>query len=201
MGQSTDELRRDIETTRDNLGETLDAIGDRVSPGRMIERRKNRVVGALQDIRDRVMGSASELQSTVTDSTAGAVDTLKSAPETVRGQTEGSPLVAGGVAFGVGVLLASVFPASEKEKQAADRLMDKVEPVKDELAQTGREIADHLKEPAREAMEQVKDTATEGTRSVTDTAKEAVGASQVTAREAADAVRTEVSGDPVDRPI
>ena len=41
MGQSADELRHDIEATRGQLGETLDAIGDRVSPGRMIERRKN----------------------------------------------------------------------------------------------------------------------------------------------------------------
>jgi hypothetical protein len=43
MGQSAEELRRDIERTREGLGETLDAIGDRVSPGRIMERKKNRV--------------------------------------------------------------------------------------------------------------------------------------------------------------
>lgn len=200
MGQSADELRHDIEATRGQLGETLDAIGDRVSPGRMIERRKNRVVGGLQDIRDRVMGSASEVQSTVTEGTAGAVDTLKGAPEALRGQTQGNPLAAGAIAFGVGVLLASVFPASEREKQAADQLMDKVEPLKEELTQTGREMAEHLKEPALEAVEHVKDTATEGKQAVTDTAKEAVDTAQETAREAADTVRAEASGDQVDRP-
>jgi hypothetical protein len=33
MGQSPEELRRDIERTREDLGGHLDAIGDRVSPG------------------------------------------------------------------------------------------------------------------------------------------------------------------------
>ena len=146
------------------------------------------------------MGSASEVQSTVTEGTAGAVDTLKGAPEAFRGQTQGNPLAAGAVAFGVGVLLASVFPASEREKQAADQLMDKVEPLKEELTQTGREMAEHLKEPALEAVEHVKDTATEGKQAVTDTAKEAVDTAEETAREAADTVRAEASGDQVDRP-
>jgi ElaB/YqjD/DUF883 family membrane-anchored ribosome-binding protein len=200
MGQSADELRQDIEVTRGELGETLDAIGDRVSPGRMIERRKNRVFEGLRDIRDRVMGSASDVQSTVSEGTAGAVDTLRGAPEVLRGQTQGNPLAAGAIAFGIGVLAASVFPASEREKQAADQLMDKVEPLKDELTQTGQDIAEHMKEPALEAMEHVKETATEGKQAVTDTAKEAVGTAQETAREAADAVRTEASGDQVDRP-
>ena len=44
MGQSAEELRYEIADTRAELGQTLDAIGDRVSPGRMIERRKNRFV-------------------------------------------------------------------------------------------------------------------------------------------------------------
>jgi len=53
MGQNADELRRNIETTRENLGETVEAIGDRVSPGRMIERRKNRV---MTNFRNNVNG-------------------------------------------------------------------------------------------------------------------------------------------------
>ena len=36
MGTSAEELRRDIAQTREDLGETIDAIGDRVSPGRVM---------------------------------------------------------------------------------------------------------------------------------------------------------------------
>ena len=46
MGQGPEELRHDIERRRDDLGETIDAIGDRVSPGRIIERRRNRIAAA-----------------------------------------------------------------------------------------------------------------------------------------------------------
>jgi hypothetical protein len=53
MGQSPEELKQDIESTRADLGETLDAIGDRVSPGRVIERRKNRTRQRLTGLRDR----------------------------------------------------------------------------------------------------------------------------------------------------
>ena len=48
MGETTEELRQQIEQTRNGLGDTLDAIGDRVSPGRMVERSKNRMTGGVR---------------------------------------------------------------------------------------------------------------------------------------------------------
>ena len=49
MGKSPEELRSDIARTRDNLSGTLDAIEDRVVPGRIVERRKDTVsVAAVQ---------------------------------------------------------------------------------------------------------------------------------------------------------
>lgn len=206
MGQSAEQLRREIEYTRGDLGETLDAIGDRLSPARMMERRKNRMRSGLQTVRERVMGTVSDTGSAVSGAVAdtaggvaeaagGAVSTLKETPDTVRLQTQGNPLAAGAIAMGFGVLLASVFPATEKERRAADQLMDKAEPLKDELMEAGREMAEHLKEPARDAVQQVKDTATEGRQSVTDTAKEAVGTTSETAREGAQQLRNEAAGD------
>jgi hypothetical protein len=202
VGTSAEELRRDIETTRSDLGETLDAIGDRVSPGRMMERRKNRVVSSVQSVRDRVMGTAADTGQAVGDAAGGAVETLKGTPDTVRHQTQGNPLAAGAIAFGFGVLLASVFPATQKEKQAADQLIDKAEPLKQELKQTGQEVAEHMKEPAREAVESVKETATQGAQAVGDTARSATVTTTQAARDAADTVRAEAVGESEDpRPI
>ena len=205
MGQSAEQLRREIEYTRGDLGETLDAIGDRLSPGRMMERRKNRMRSGLQTVRERVMGTVSDTGSCrgavadtaggVADAAGGAVSTLKETPDTVRQQTQGNPLAAGAIAMGVGVLLATVFPATEKERRAADQLMDKAEPLKDELMETGREMAEHLKEPAREAVEQVKEAASEGTQAVTDTARQATDTTSHDARQAMDSVREEATGN------
>ena len=43
MGQAADELRQDIERTREDMAETLDAIGNRVSPRLQAERQMDRL--------------------------------------------------------------------------------------------------------------------------------------------------------------
>lgn len=193
MGQSAEQLRREIEDTRGDLGETLDAIGDRLSPGRMMERRKNRVVNSWHNVRERVMGSASDVGSNLGDAAGGAVDTIKETPDAVRRQAQGNPLAAGAIAAGVGVLLASIFPASEPEQRAAGQLLDKAEPLKDELRQTGQDIAEHVKQPARDAVQQLKQTAAHSTQTVAETVKDTADTISQTAHDSADNIRTETS--------
>jgi hypothetical protein len=43
VGQAADELRNDIERTREDMAETLDAIGDRVSPRLQAQRQADRL--------------------------------------------------------------------------------------------------------------------------------------------------------------
>ena len=43
MGQAADELREDIERTREDMASTLDAIGDRISPRLQAERQMDRL--------------------------------------------------------------------------------------------------------------------------------------------------------------
>jgi hypothetical protein len=43
VGQAADELREDIERTRQDLASTLDVIGDRVSPRLQAERQMDRL--------------------------------------------------------------------------------------------------------------------------------------------------------------
>ncbi|MCU1497065.1 MAG: hypothetical protein JWM47_1018, partial [Acidimicrobiales bacterium] len=57
MAERTEELRREIEYTREHMGSTLDAIGDRVSPGRVVERRWNRVRQSTSRLGQTVMGT------------------------------------------------------------------------------------------------------------------------------------------------
>lgn len=202
MGESTTGLTNDIQRTRTDLSETLDAIGDRVSPGRMVERRKNRMASGMRAMRDRVMGAVEDVGFTASETghaatnragemAEGAVEKVKSMPDTVRQQSEGNPLMAGAIAFGAGFLLASAFPASRTERRAASQLMEKAEPIKQELTQAAGELAQDMREPAREAMERVKEAATEGVQTVAGTAKEAVHETTEDAREAADRVRGE----------
>ena len=171
MGETTtDDVRREIEATRNELGGTIDAIGDRVIPGRVIERGKNQVSQGARSVVDRVMGKAHDAR----DAVSGAGESVTGAPGAVLSQTQGAPLVAGVVAFAAGFLVAAAFPPSQSEKDVvSDKLADKVEPIKAELKQTGQEVAEHLKEPATDAVQSVKAAATDAAQQVAGTAKDA----------------------------
>jgi len=176
MGQEPAELRADIERRRDDLGETIDAIGDRVSPGRIIERRRNRMADGVRSVRDRVMGSVSDGSSKVGDAAGSMREHIS--PDALKGQTAGSPLGAGLVAAGIGFLVAVAIPASEPEIDAAQRAQQHLEPAKDALMEAGRNVAGDLKESAGEAAQQVKEHASEAAGTVGDKAKEQAAATK-----------------------
>jgi gas vesicle protein len=182
MGQAAEErLSADIAGTRQELGRDLDALGDRVSPSQMMHRRKEATRSRMRSMRDKVMGTAHDTRhgvssagSSVGDTASGAADSVSStaqgAVDTVERQTEGNPLAAGLIAFGAGWLVSSLLPASEKEAQAAQRMVEQAkehgQPVMEEAKSVGQEMGQNLKESAQQAAEEVKGTAQESTQNV-----------------------------------
>ena len=61
MSTDPDQIRREIEATRNSLSSDVDALAYKVSPGRIVDDRKQRARNALQNVRDKVMGTASDL--------------------------------------------------------------------------------------------------------------------------------------------
>ncbi len=182
MGQDTDELKRDIERTRKELGGTLDAIGDRVSPGRIMERRKNSIRNSISTARERVMGtghegtdsttvSSHDTGSAVHDAAGSAVDSVRHAPESLKVRTEGSPITAGALAFGVGFLAAAAFPSSRKEREMGPAVLERLEPLKQELAGAASTIAEDMRQPVHEAASGLAARARTSVDEITDTAK------------------------------
>src|SRR5688500_12855407 len=161
-----DEIRNDIERTRRELGQDVDALADKVNPAKAMERQTDKVRRAATRMKDRVMGTASD----VVDSTQDAV---ADAPRKVASATQGNPIAVGLIAFGVGLLAASLIPASRAEQQAAEKVKDAAAPLVDEAKDVAMESADHLREPAKEAAEAVKDRAKEGVETVKDEGQDA----------------------------
>lgn len=197
MDQEPDQLKHQIAQTRADMTNTIDAIGDHVSPGRIAERRKNQLVASISSARDRVMGTASSTSSSASGAAGNAVDAAKGLPDTVTRQTQGSPLGAGLVAFGLGFVAAAVFPASSKEKQLTGQLMESAQPLADELADQGKDIVDHLKQPAQEAVEEVKAAAGDATQEVRASATGAVEATKQQVRPGDPPPSGGVTGDPL----
>jgi ElaB/YqjD/DUF883 family membrane-anchored ribosome-binding protein len=194
MGQRAEELRVEIAETRNDLGDTMDAIGDRLSPGRIAERRKNQVTGGIRSLRDRVMGSAEHGAHSLSETAHSATDAVKDTPELVRERTGGSPMAAGALAFGVGFLVAATLPQPRREKEAGARLLETAQPVTQQLTEGGREVVEHVKEEAGQAAQELKQTAAESARSVAEAAQQAAETTKQQASESAQAAKEQVSG-------
>ena len=174
MGEDTEGLKRDIEETRGELSRDVDALAEKVSPSRIVDRGLERTKGRLTNIKDRVMGSAEGTAGTVRGGVSSASDTLtdsaSGAADTVREKTQGNPLAAGIIAFGAGWLISSLIPASEKEAQVAGKAVDAAkeygQPLAKEAADVGSQIGQDLKDRAQAAAESVKSTAADAASTV-----------------------------------
>ena len=91
---------------------------------------------------------------------------ISHAPDQVKAKTQGNPLAAGLIAFGAGMLLSSLIPPSQKEREAADQLKTAAQPLATQVTDAAKDMVQDLKEPAQEAMENVKATATDAAQNV-----------------------------------
>jgi len=180
MGQTADDLRSDIEQRRENMSGTVDAIEDRVVPRRIIDRRKKAARGWLGSTRERVMGSTRQIGGRVSETTgsmtSGAqhmAEEITDAPAQVMEQTRGAPLVAGGVAFGIGALLALVLPESEPEHRMAEKMAPQLAAATDAAKQAGTQTLETAKSSAQEAVGELKDVAKDHAQDVAGQAKTA----------------------------
>ena len=183
MGQRTEELTHDIEQTRGSLARDLDELQDKVSPSAIMERRKEAVRGRVGSLKDKVMGTAQSARDSVSDSASGAAGSVRGTVDDVKGgaqdavgraqdTVEGSPLAAGLVAFGAGLVIAGLLPASEKEARLATQVVDaakeQAQPLVDEARSAGQDLAENLKGQASEAVDQVRSTAQDAAGTVKD---------------------------------
>jgi len=201
MTKDPDQIREEIRVTRGDLSSNVNALADSVKPGNVAKRQAGKVRVAAASTRDRIMGSAPDLgsakdtagstigdaASSVSDAASSAGDAVAASPELVRAKTQGNPLAAGLIAFGAGLLVASLIPTTEREQQAAAKVKDNIEPLKDEVTAAARHAADNLREPAQEAVASVKQTATDA---VQNTKQEGTSAAAGVKSDAQDAAGT-----------
>jgi hypothetical protein len=135
------------------------------------------VQGAASSAAGSVQSAASSAAGTVQDAASSAATAVQQAPDTIVRQTQGNPLAAGLIAFGVGWLVSSILPASEKEKQLAQQAETAIRENKDALLepakQAAQEVGEQLKPAAQQAAESVKATAQDAVTTVTEEGKSA----------------------------
>ncbi len=189
MSNDPEQIRRDIERTRTELSENVNALGDKVNPGSIAKRQVGRVRGAATSVKDAVMGGASDAADTGQQVATTMGDAVSNAPNAVARKAQGSPIAAGLIAFGAGLLVSSMLPASRAEKQAAQAVKETAQSLVDDLADTAKEMAGNLQEPAQQALEEVKATATDATDTVREEAASAAADVQDKAAESKDTLQ------------
>ncbi len=193
MSDNPEVLRANIEQTRAALSANVDALADKVSPSHIVDRQtekvKESVRGAVTGFKDRVMGAADQVSGTAHSAAFGVGGSLSdtgeaigAAPHRVAAKAQGNPLAAGLIAFGAGMLVASLLPASQKEREAAEAIKEAAAPLTSHLAEAAKDVAQGLQEPAQEAVERVKSTVSDAAGNIKDESQSAV--SDVTDRAA-----------------
>jgi len=167
------------------MGQTLDAIGDRLSPERVLERRRAAVGVRLRRMRFAVMGSpdyeepgvagrvtdaAQNVASSASDAAQGAIERVQHAPEAAAEQVRGNPLAAGLIAFGIGALVATAFPKTETEQRLVASAQPQIDAAKSELRQAGQDLGAQTKERAQSAAQELQSSVKEAASNVSDQA-------------------------------
>lgn len=197
MGEDTEGLKREIDDTRGELSRDVDALTEKVSPTRVLDRGVHRAKNRLSRTRDRIMGSAQDASSaaggkvasagqsvaeTASSAAEGVAGAAGGAADTVRQKAQGNPMAAGLIAFGTGWLVSSVLPASTKEAELADRAVESAkehgQPIAREAASIGADVGDQLKRRAGEAAESVKSTAADAASTVTEEGRSSLSSAE-----------------------
>jgi hypothetical protein len=174
-----DQIEDQITRTRTQLSSDVDRLSEKVSPSKVVGRRVDAMRSGMSSVRDRVMGSGESdgavaiATSSLSAKASDLSDAASSAPAAMRNQTQGNPLAAGLIAFGVGWLLSSLAPASRAEQQLSASAESKARDMAEPLKQSAQEMASSMKEPLQQAAEEVKSTAADAAQDTADQAKSA----------------------------
>jgi gas vesicle protein len=212
-----DEIRADIERTRATLSNDVDDLAESVKPKSVAQRQVDKVKDAAGSLKDRVMGSddddyssstvgdrasaakdavadrAYAARDTVSEKASDAADAVREAPTTLKRKAQGNPLAAGVIAFGLGMLVSSLIPSSEKERRAVSQLQDNLEPVKQKATEVAQDVGESLKPAAQEAAQSVKGTAQEGVENVKQEGQSAAQDVKGQARDSKDTMQQQSS--------
>lgn len=166
MSDSPETIRADIDRTREEFGQDVDALADKVSPSKAVHRQTDRIKNALGSVRDRVMGAADDAHDSLSQTGTSLSDSVSDAKDQVVSKTQGNPLAVGLIAFGAGLLAASLIPASSKEKDVASTVKEKAQPLVEEAQDVAKQIGEDLQGPAQDAAAAVNDAATDAVDTV-----------------------------------
>jgi len=150
MGQDPSQIREEIEQTRSEMGDTVDALAHKTDV-------KSRVKETFTDKKERLRNQMMGTSSRISDATPEAQQVKEGARQAV-GVAEENPigLALGGIAAGflAGMLLPSTRVEDEKVGPIADQMKEKATEAGQEAVERGKEVAGQVAEQATETAKE-----------------------------------------------
>ena len=175
MGQDPDAIRQDIEQTRTEMSETVEAVGYKAD---VPSRAKEKVSETVDNMRSKVSGTATRAKEAVTGTASQASDSVSGVTSRVsdatpdRGEVRQQARRAAGMAkenplgltigaAAIGFLAGLAVPSTRVEDERLGPVADQ---VKDKAKETGQEAFDRGKQVAQDVASTAAETAKEETR-------------------------------------
>jgi gas vesicle protein len=151
VGQEPDRIRAEIEQTRAEMSETVDALGYKAD---VKTRAKEKIVG----VKDKVAGG--------TPDSGDVKQRARRASSVAQENPLGLAIGAVAVGFVAGMLIPSMRVEDEKLGEASDSVIEKVK-------ETGQEALEHGKQVAQDAAQTAKESGQEHAQQVKESAQDA----------------------------
>ena len=165
MGEDPDRIRREIEATRNEMGETVDALTYKAD---VKSRAKESLMGTKDSIKSKVVGAGDRVGDAAPDG-----EQVKDNARRAAGVAQENPLglVVGSIAAGfiVGLLVPSSRVEDRKLGPVADDVKEKVRETGQEALERGQQVA---QEAAQSAQQTVQEKGREHGEQLADNARE-----------------------------
>jgi ElaB/YqjD/DUF883 family membrane-anchored ribosome-binding protein len=148
VGKDPSEIREEIELTRGEMGETVEALAYKAD---VKTRAKENIAGKRDRLKEKVTGTGSRVSEATPDA-----EEVKQRAKRAAGIAQENPL---GLALGsvaVGFIAGMLVPSTRVEDEKIGPMADQ---VKERAKDTGQEALERGKEVAQDAAQSAKETA------------------------------------------
>jgi gas vesicle protein len=143
MGKEPSEIREEIEQTRTDMGDTVEALGYKAD---VKTRAKDNIADKRDRLKERITGTAPDS------------DEVKQGAKRAVGVAQENPIGLAVGSLAVGFVAGMLVPSTRVEDEKIGAMADQ---VKETAKETGQEALERGKEVAQEAAQSAKDTVQE----------------------------------------
>jgi gas vesicle protein len=156
MGEDPGTIRRDIEDTRAQMGDTVEALGYKAD---VPTRAKESVQGKVDSVKSKIAGATPD------------ADQAKGQAKRAASAAQSNPLGLAVGSIAIGFLAGMLIPETQKEHETLGEMSDQ---VTGQIKDTAQEALEHGKQVAQQTAESAKETAQQAAQEHGEQLKETV---------------------------